>query len=252
MSVKQENRSRQILELLSERKKIDVTELAAILQVSQVTARKDLDALEAKGFIRRVHGFAELNTTDRISSRLAYHYEEKKRIAELAASLVNSGDTVMIESGSCCAILADLLAKKCRSLTIITNSAFIADYIRSYKQVQVILLGGIYQHESQCLVGPMIRDGAANYHVRHFFIGTDGWSEKTGFTNKDALRAQAVREMSLSADEVVILTESEKFSHPGTLPLNIKTAPVRLITDRNLPEEARLVLEKRSTKILYG
>jgi len=252
MSAKQDARLQEILRLLSDQKKMNVAALAGMLGTSQVTIRKDLDSLEAKGFIRRIHGYAELDTSDHLTSRLAYHYDEKKKIAERASELVSDDDTIMIESGSCCAILADLLAKKCRSLTIITNSAFIADYIRSYKQVQVILLGGIYQHESQCLVGPMIRDGVANYHVRHFFIGTDGWSEKTGFTNKDALRAQAVRDMSLSADEVVILTESEKFSHPGTLPLNIKTAPVRLITDRNLPEEARLVLENRSTEILYG
>ena len=235
MSAKQDARLQEILRLLSDQKKMNVAAIAEMLGTSQVTIRKDLDSLEAKGFIRRIHGYAELDTSDHLTSRLAYHYDEKKKIAERASGLVSDGDTIMIESGSCCAILADLLAKKCRSLTIITNSAFIADYIRSYKQVQVILLGGIYQHESQCLVGPMIRDGAANYHVRHFFIGTDGWSEKTG-----------------SADEVVILTESEKFSHPGTLPLNIKTAPVRLITDRNLPEEARLVLENRSTEILYG
>lgn len=250
MSVKQENRSRQILELLSERKKIDVTELAAILQVSQVTARKDLDALEAKGFIRRVHGFAELNTTDRISSRLAYHYEEKKRIAELAASLVNSGDTVMIESGSCCAILADLLAQKCTSLTIVTNSAFIAEYLRSYPHVQVVLLGGIYQHDSQCLVGPMLRDNAAYYHVCYFFIGTDGWSERFGFTNKDPLRAQAVRDMACACDEMVVLTESEKFSAVGTVPLNIKTQPRLVITDAAIPTHADEILAAQGIQVM--
>ncbi|MBQ7058271.1 MAG: DeoR/GlpR transcriptional regulator [Firmicutes bacterium] len=249
MSAKQEARAQEILRLLSDQKKMNVAAIAEMLDTSQVTIRKDLDSLEAKGFIHRVHGYAELDTSDHLTSRLAYHYDQKKKIAERASELVSDGDTIMIESGSCCAILADLLAKKCRSLTIITNSAFIAEYIRNCKQVQVILLGGIYQHESQCLVGPMIRDGAANYHVKHFFIGTDGWSEKTGFTNKDALRAQAVRDMAHSTDEVVILTESEKFSHPGTLPLNIKNASIRLITDDNLPEEAQDVLEAQGVQI---
>ena len=240
MSRKQEERARQILQLLAEQKKIDVAELAARLQVSQVTARKDLDGLEAKGFIRRVHGFAELNTTDHISSRLAYHYEEKSRIARQAAALVGDGDTVMVESGSCCAILADLLARRCRALTVLTNSAFIAEYIRARKNVQVVLLGGLYQHDSQCLVGPMIRDNAANYHVRYFFIGTDGWSERIGFTNKDPMRAQAVRDMARACDEVVVLTESEKFLHAGTVPLNLKDCAIRVITDARLsPETAQ-------------
>lgn len=252
MSVKQENRANRILSILSERKKVDVSELAAVLQVSQVTARKDLDALEAKGFIRRVHGFAELNTTDHISSRLAYHYEEKRRIAECAAELVSSGDTVMIESGSCCAILADLLAKKCSSLTIVTNSAFIAEYVRSCRHIQVVLLGGIYQHDAQCLVGPMLRENAANYHVRYFFIGTDGWSERFGFTNKDPLRAQAVRDMSCACDEMVVLTESEKFASVGTVPLNVKEQPRYVITDAALPEQERDLLAAQGIKVILA
>lgn len=252
MSVKQENRAKQILTILSERKKMDVSELASVLRVSQVTARKDLDALEARGFIRRVHGFAELNTTDHISSRLAYHYEEKKRIAECAADLVGSGDTVMIESGSCCAILADLLAQKCASLTIVTNSAFIAEYVRNRRNVQVVLLGGIYQHDAQCLVGPMLRENAANYHVRYFFIGTDGWSERFGFTNKDPLRAQAVRDMACACDEMIVLTESEKFSSVGTVPLNIREQPRRVITDAAIPERARELLSAQGIDVLLA
>ena len=249
MSIKQENRAKRILKLLSEQKKMDVSEIAATLEVSQVTARKDLDALENKGFIRRVHGFAELNTSDRISSRLAYHYEEKKRIAEHAAQLVCSGDTVMIESGSCCAILADLLAQKCSSLTVVTNSAFIAEYIRSYPHVQIVLLGGIYQHDAQCLVGPMIRENAANYHVRYFFIGADGWSERFGFTNKDSLRAQAVRDMSCACDEMVVLTESEKFQSVGTVPLNIKEQPRMVITDAAISEQIRKTLSDQGIDV---
>lgn len=237
MSVKQENRAERILKLLSAQKKLDVAAIAGAMGVSQVTARKDLDALEAKGFIRRTHGFAELNTTDHISSHLAYHYEEKKKIAEQAAALVHDGDTVMVESGSCCAILADLLAQRCNDLTLITNSAFIAEYIRAHKNVQVILLGGLYQHDSQCLVGPMLRDNADNYHVRYFFIGTDGWSERSGFTNKDPLRAQAVRDMAHACEEVVVLTESEKFAAAGTIPLNLRNTAVSVITDDKIPRD---------------
>ena len=252
MSVKQENRAKRILEILAEQKKIEVSELAALLGISQVTARKDLDSLESRGFIRRNHGYAELNTTDHISSRLAYHYEEKKRIAECAAMLVSNGDTVMIESGSCCAILADLLAQKCSALTVVTNSAFIAEYIRGYQHVQVVLLGGIYQHDSQCLVGPMLRENAANFHVRHFFIGADGWSERFGFTNKDALRAQAVRDMACACEEMVILTESEKFHSVGTVPLNISGQPRRVITDAALPDRARELLATQGIDVLIA
>ena len=252
MSAKQEARAEKILALLSQNGKMNVADMAETLEVSQVTTRKDLDALEGRGFIRRVHGYAELNTADRITSRLAWHYDEKKRIAESAARLVHDGDTIMIESGSCCAILADILAQKCQSLTIVTNSAFIAEYIRDYKQIQVILLGGVYQPDSQCMVGPMVRDCADSIHVRYFFIGTDGWSERTGFTNKDPLRAQAVRDMAHACEEMVILTESEKFQQTGTTPLNVRNQPRLVITDTGIPEDAAASIQNQGIDLIMA
>ena len=125
-----QNRTNQILELLTQENKIEVAQLADHLGVSQVTVRKDLDALESRGIIKREHGFAVLCSTDDINGRIAYHYEEKREIALRAAELVSDGDTIMIESGSCCALLADVLTQLRKDLTIITNSAFIAEYIR--------------------------------------------------------------------------------------------------------------------------
>ncbi|MDO4415454.1 MAG: DeoR/GlpR family DNA-binding transcription regulator [Erysipelotrichaceae bacterium] len=243
-------REREILSLLVERRRIEVTELSALLGVSQVTIRKDLDQLEKMHMIRRVHGFAELSSEDDINSRLAWHYEEKAKIAEKAAGLISDGDTVFIENGSCCALTALTIAKTKKNVTIVTNSAFIADYIRPEADGQIVLLGGIYQKESQCLVGPMIRDCAANYHVKYCMIGTDGWNERIGFTNKDQMRAQAARDMSASADQVVILTESEKFNAAGTVPLNLSRLQVSVLTDSEITSDVREKLEAQQIRII--
>ena len=74
------NRGNKILELLTKDNKIEVSHLAEELGVSQVTMRKDLDTLESKGVIKREHGFALLCSTDDINGRIAYHYEEKRKI----------------------------------------------------------------------------------------------------------------------------------------------------------------------------
>lgn len=124
-------RENTILEILSEVGRIEVTVLAERLGVSQVTVRKDLDALEQKGILRREHGYAVFGGSDDINNRLALRYEEKRRIAKKAASLVSAGETVMIENGSCCALLAEEIARTKPGATIVTNSAFIASYIRS-------------------------------------------------------------------------------------------------------------------------
>ena len=240
------NRGNKILELLTKNNKIEVSLLAEELCVSQVTMRKDLDELESKGIIKREHGFALLCSADDINGRIAYHYKEKRKIAEKAAELISNGDTIMIENGSCCALLADTLTATKKDLTIITNSAFIAEYIRGKSNFQINLLGGIYQQDSQVMVGPMILQCVENFFVDRFFIGTDGYSTKMGFTNQDQMRAQAVRDMARQTEEVIVLTESEKFSKRGIVPLNLKDQIKAVITDNEIDSfyEAELISKR--------
>lgn len=244
------NRTNRILELLTQNQRMEVAQLAELLGVSQVTIRKDLDVLESKGIVKREHGFAALCSPDDINGRIAYHYEEKKRIAAKAAELVQDGATIMIESGSCCALLADALAASHKDITIITNSAFIAEYVRGKAGMKVILLGGIYQQEAQVMVGPMVRQCAENFFVDLFFIGTDGYSIQTSFTNKDQMRAQAVRDMSLQAENIIVLTESEKFARRGTVPLNLKRKVAVVITDKGIPTDMEAGLLQAGTEII--
>ena len=133
-------RHTKILELITENKKMEVTKLSQLLSVSQVTIRKDLIQLENSGLIVREHGFATLNSSDDINNRLAYHYDIKQRIAKLAVESIEDGETVMIESGSCCALVALEIAQTKKDVTIITNSAFIADYIRKVAKIRIIYL----------------------------------------------------------------------------------------------------------------
>ena len=249
---RKEDRTNRILELLVKEKKLEVAEISGHLGVSQVTVRKDLDAMEAQGLITREHGFAVLSSTDDIKGRLAWHYEEKRKIACLAADLVKDGDTIMIESGSCCALLAKALTEIRKGVTIITNSAFIADYIRRESDFQIVLLGGIYQQDARVMVGPMVRQCAENFWVDRFFIGVDGWSARTGFTNQDQMRAQAVRDMARQADQVIVLTESDKFTRHGTVPLNLKDRVSTVITDRNIGEEIREGLYQLGIEVIIS
>lgn len=247
---KKTDRTNQILELLSSETKADVTELSEKLGVSQVTVRKDLNELEQRGIIRREHGYATLRNMDDMGTRIAFHYDAKKKIAAKASELVQNGDTIMIENGSCCALLADVLTETHRDLTIITNSAFIASYIRGKSVFQIILLGGIFQQDSQVVVGPLVRQTASNFCVDQFFIGTDGYSPENGFTNRDQLRAEAVRDMAAQAETVIVLTESEKFNRRGIVPLNLSGRIQTVITDSRIPDEANRSLQSRGIQVI--
>lgn len=243
-------RHAQILDLLTENKKVEVTKLSDLLQVSQVTIRKDLDILESRGLIIREHGYATLNDSDDINNRLAYHYESKLEIAKRAAASVQNGETIMIESGSCCALVAMEIANTKKDVSLITNSAFIADYIRKIGTVKIILLGGEYQNESQVMVGPITKKCAEAFFVDKLFIGTDGFTIETGFTGNDYMRSEAVRDMAKQASNVIVVTDSVKFSQKGVVKL-IDTEKVNYIyTDSDIPVDIEEYLLQKSIEII--
>lgn len=243
-------RHTQILDLLTKNKKIEVTKLSELLDVSQVTIRKDLAFLESSGIVVREHGSAMLNDSDDINHRLAYHYDSKQRIAKLAVESINNGDTIMIESGSCCALVALEIAQTKKDITMITNSAFIADYIRKIGTVKTILLGGEYQNESQVMVGPMMRKCAESFYVDKLFIGTDGFTKETGFTGNDYMRSEAVRDMARQASHVIIVTDSVKFSQKGVVNL-IETEKVNYVyTDQGIPSDIEEYLKEKDIHVM--
>jgi DeoR/GlpR family transcriptional regulator of sugar metabolism len=243
-------RHNRLLEILAANQRIEVTTLADLLMVSQVTIRKDLDHLEARGLLRREHGFALFGSIDDVGKRLALHYEVKRRIAQEAAKLVEEGETVMIESGSCCTLLAEELTNTRRDVTIVTNSAFIANYTRHAPYGRVILLGGEYQPTAQVTVGAITRRSAEVFFSDKFFIGVDGFTPKYGFTGKDHLRAQTVRDLVEQAQQVIVLTESEKFSHQGAEGL-IRTEEVEMVfTDDKIPATIAEHLKQRDIRLI--
>lgn len=242
-------RHTRILKFVNENGRIEVSVLSNKLQVSEVTIRKDLSMLEEKGLLKREHGYAVMTSSDDISKRLAFNYDIKHKIAALAASLVENGETVMIESGSSCTLLAEELAVSKKEITIITNSAFIASYIREYSNVKVILLGGDYQSESQVVVGPITSKCVESFYVDKIFVGTDGFTEKTGFTGKNHMRTETVRAMAENANKIIVLTESKKFSQQGVVTQFKPKEVAIVVTDSKIPENIRSVLKDNNVDV---
>jgi DeoR/GlpR family transcriptional regulator of sugar metabolism len=226
----------EILNITSRESQINVTELAKIFGVSEVTIRKDLRQLDKEGMIKRMHGGAMLVTDDNISNRLCLNYDVKKKIAREASKLVKDGETVMIESGSTAAILAKELSKK-QNITIITNSLFIVNYIKKCPNIQIITLGGILQKNSEVLVGPLVKYALEGIYVDKFFIGVDGFSEENGFTSADVMRAEMVRTMAKKADKLIVITDSSKFGVKGPVHLVNLDEVNTIITDSNIEKK---------------
>ncbi|MBO3143478.1 DeoR/GlpR family DNA-binding transcription regulator [Dermatophilus congolensis] len=226
------------LDIVTQRGRVEVGELAALLGVSQVTVRKDLDELTRQGLLRREHGAAVANAGDDIRARLASGFKVKSHIARAAAQTVPDGETILIESGSTAALFAGELCAADRGITIITNSAFIADYVRNTSAPRIIVLGGEYQIRSQVMVGPLLAAAARKFHVTSCFIGVDGFDTGRGFSGRDIARAEAVRAMAAQAEEIVVLTDSSKFGTRAPVHLCSAGAVGRVFTDANISDEA--------------
>ncbi|MCL2599770.1 MAG: DeoR/GlpR family DNA-binding transcription regulator [Treponema sp.] len=239
-------RQTRILEVLSKHGRAEVISLSELLGVSQVTIRKDLDSLEERGLVRREHGYACLNNTDDVGKRIAFNYDIKRRIARAAVATIADGETVMIESGSCCALLAEELASAQKDVTIVTNSVFIVNFIRNASRTRIILLGGYYQPGSQVLVGPMTKQCGSIFFADKFFVGTDGFIPGSGFTGRDHMRSQTVVDMAESARDIYVLTDAEKFKKQGVLELIRLEKIAGVFTDERIPAEIeKQLLEKK-------
>jgi DeoR/GlpR family transcriptional regulator of sugar metabolism len=239
-----------ILNLLSESGRMEVSALAEQLGVSQVTVRKDLDALEKRGIVRREHGCAVFGGSDDLNNRLAIHYEEKQSIARAAAKLVAPGETVMIENGSCCALLAEEIARTRPGAVIVTNSAFIAIFIRHIPGAHVVLLGGDFQNDAEVMVGPIVKDCVSQFYVDKLFIGTDGYTTQLGFTGNNHLRVQAVHDMAEHAERVIVVTESSKFSQHSIVPMDVTDRVKIVVTDCSIPAASERELRGRGIDVV--
>lgn len=239
-----------IVELLNEAEKISVSEISLKLGVSEVTIRKDLAKLESEGLLKRQHGYAVRVSSDDINSRLAFNYDTKRKIALRAAEIVEVGETVMIESGSTCAILAYELAASAKDITIITNSLFIANYIRQLPGAKVMILGGDFQNDAAVTYGPITKLCARQFHVDKLFVGTDGFDESIGFTQINHMRADTVRAMRESVEQLIILTDSSKFHKRGVAPQFAPQEVNIVMTDEKIDADSKKYLQNSGVKVI--
>ncbi|MCD6200729.1 MAG: DeoR/GlpR transcriptional regulator [Bacteroidales bacterium] len=203
-------RQNKILEILGQNHRTSVNRLSDMLKVSSVTIRQDLNILEAEGFLKRIHGGAVLTDADDLTNRLGINYEKKLRIARKLSSFVHDGATILIESGSVNVLLARELVRT-KKVSIITTNVYIARQFRKNEQANIILLGGIYQHDSESLVGKMTKVCIDQINIDKAFMGIDGYTTDAGFTSRDLLRAEVSAYIIGKAQDVFIVSDSSKF-----------------------------------------
>lgn len=247
-----EERRQRIKEILTLKKRILVNEMSGEFNVSPVTIRKDLEILEKRGILTRVHGGAIINHSSvqdlALTEKERIHTNEKRRIAELAESLINPGDTIILDSGSTTTQLARLLKFK-RDITVITNAVNIASELAA-SELTVILTGGILREKSFSLVGPIAEDSLRSVTADILFLGVDGIDFKYGMTTPNFLEARVNKIMIQVAEQVIVLADSSKFGRRSTGVIDNLQQVDKIITDSNISPSDRQKLKALEIQVL--
>jgi DeoR/GlpR family transcriptional regulator of sugar metabolism len=244
-------RQNTILELLGRNDQTTVKQLALDLNVSSVTIRQDLNFLESEGLLKRVHGGAVLKDADDLSNRLGVNYEKKLNIARKLADHVKDGETILIESGSVNALLARELVKR-KKVTLITTNVYIARQFRRDEQANIILLGGVYQHESESLVGKITKICLDQVNYDKAFVGIDGYTPETGFTIRDLFRAEISSHIIQKSREVFIVSDSSKFGKTELTNICFLKDIQHIATDSDLPVQYRTEFEREGINLILA
>ncbi|MFW5827103.1 MAG: DeoR/GlpR family DNA-binding transcription regulator [Alkalispirochaeta sp.] len=230
-------KEQQILTRLVGDPNLTVTDLAQELDVSSVTMRGYLNGLAEKGYLYRVRGGAIPTIHPEIVEREQTHQNEKRAIAHYAASLVEDGNTIMIEAGSTTAMVARYLLGK-RDVSIVTNNTLAMAHARGNPGLRVNLVGGEYRPANESIVGPMALSILDQFHVKIAFVGTDGFSVQRGLSTHLVEGAEIVRRMAAQADRVVVLADSSKWNHTGFVHVLALESVDTIVTDTGITDAA--------------
>ena len=247
-------RHSRIMDLLTAQGEAQVAELATSLKVSDMTIRRDLDALALAGKVIRTHGGAALNGRVvfdfQFMQRTQQHEAAKRQIAETAASLVQDGQSVLLDSGTTTLAVAHALKSKKR-LTIITTSLPIASELQSCEHIDLILLGGALRREAPDLIGPITESNLEQLKADITFIGADAVDIQGNCYNQSMAVARMLARMATAAREVYVVADSHKVGQTALSRFGTLKSWNGLITDRDLSSTQAAALKRAGCTVIH-
>lgn len=251
-SLLNEERRRQILEMVQRDGRVLVNDLSRHFRISQITIRKDLEVLDGKGVIHRTHGGALpvqagalLDPTLREKEKL--HRKQKTLIAQAAARLVEEGQSVLLDSGTTTTAIARALKDRAQ-LTVITNAINIAAELAG-THIDVILSGGMLRKNSFSLVGPLAEQTLRQLSADILFLGVDGFDTKAGLFTPNLLESEVNRIMVGIARRTVAVCDSSKFGRRSLCNIMPVEAIHEVITDKQIPKADLQRLKEAGVKV---
>ncbi|RYX86007.1 DeoR/GlpR transcriptional regulator [bacterium] len=250
-------RRTQIAELIQQKGAVRVDELVAKFGVSQVTIRKDLMQLEREGHLTRDRGGAItlIDSEPIISTLLEYEaralisVDEKARIGAAAAKMVGAGDTILLDAGTTVVEMVPYLTD-ITPLTVVTNALNVAHQVGTRTNAKLQVLGGTFYRHLASMHGPAIESSLNDFLVSKVFLAAQAFDVEHGLTDTSLEMAGVKRAMIRAARQVILMADSSKFGRSGFIKVVPFSEIDTLITDSNIPPEARAELERLGVEVI--
>jgi DeoR/GlpR family transcriptional regulator of sugar metabolism len=223
-----------------------VAELARLFSVSSETIRKDLIFLEEKGLAVKAYGGALAlggAVEPSFTEKAVTHLEEKQRIAEEAVKLVESGMSLLLDSGSTLFVFAQALTIK-KDITVFTNGLNSAQLLDEYG-ITTYVLGGQVRHNSNAIVGSWAMRGLKEIRVDMAVLGTSGFAGRSGPCVENFIEAELKEAMIAAGNRVIVLGDSSKSRSQAVVEVALWDEIDELITDAGIDADE---LNKIKTK----
>lgn len=244
-----QERRKRIIELLQQQGELSVEWLHQEFDISSVTIRKDLVALEKSGFLLRRYGGAVPVPGDGQESQCPIVSKRKKAIAKAAADLIRDHSRIIIDSGSTTAALIPELNDK-QGLVVMTNSLNVANALCALENEPTLLMtGGTWDPHSESFQGHVAEQVLRSYDFDQLFIGADGIDPDRGTTTFNELLSLS-RVMAQVAREVIVVVDSDKFGRK--IPnLELPWPQIAtLVTDAELSAEYAQKLQRQGVRLV--
>lgn len=250
-------RHKLIVEEIRRQGAVRVSELTDLLGVSEMTVRRDLDALAAAGLLEKVHGGATVRgglSADEPGFEAKSHRQlrEKDAIARRAAQLVETGQSIALTAGTTTWRLAHHLSGVA-GLTVVTNSLQVANVLHreSRHDLSVVLTGGV-RTPSDALVGPIASATIRSLHVDVLFMGVHGITVDAGLTTPNLLEAETDRALVAAAERIVLVADHTKWGVRGLSKIADLSDIDVFVSDPGLGGEARAAIGEHVERIVIA
>jgi len=246
-----------ILDRVREDGAVRVADLVRELGVSDMTVRRDLEILDDRGLLEKVHGGATALEGSALfeptfAAKSSLQQAEKDSIARAAAGLVEPGMAIALSAGTTTYALAQQLVDIPR-ITVVTNSIRVTDVLHhSGRADQTIILTGGVRTPSEALVGPFAVAAVRTVHVDLVFIGVHGMDPHSGFTCPNLQEAETDRALVEAARRLVIVADHTKWGVIGISSIARLDQADVLITDAGLDPEARALLGQQARRLIVA